>query len=159
MEYLEQRVLLAAAYSAENPEELLQLSRGLTGEDSHRQLQSLFSTMTTQFGPGESANAPGAAPRIISFVDPGLENYRQLMSEVAAGNLSVAGADGLNDVYLLDPSRDGIQQMTERLSGRSGISAIRIFSHGSSGALLLGAGRLDSAGLNLQRDAFGTWRR
>ncbi len=46
------------------------------------------------------------------------------------------------EVYILDAHRDGIEQMAEILSGRIGIDAIHIISHGSAGRLQLGAGEL-----------------
>jgi hypothetical protein len=42
------------------------------------------------------------------------------------------------DVVLLDPDRDGMEQIAATLEGRTGIEAIHILSHGSSGELNLG---------------------
>src|SRR5690242_18962376 len=43
---------------------------------------------------------------------------------------------------MLDPTRDGVEQIAESLTGRSGKDAVHLISHGSSGELQLGAGRL-----------------
>ncbi|MEZ5703348.1 MAG: DUF4347 domain-containing protein [Burkholderiaceae bacterium] len=61
-------------------------------------------------------------------------------------------ADGLQwhpgEVYVLDASRDGVEQMAEILNGRTGIDAIHIISHGSAGELNLGSGTLNSGSLS-----------
>ncbi|MDO3651448.1 DUF4347 domain-containing protein, partial [Nocardia mangyaensis] len=46
------------------------------------------------------------------------------------------------EVVLLDPTRDGVEQIAEVLAGRSGIDAIHIVSHGSQAELQLGTARL-----------------
>ena len=42
-------------------------------------------------------------------------------------------------IFILDPTKDGILQLAERLSQESGLDAIHILSHGSPGSLLLGS--------------------
>jgi serralysin len=43
------------------------------------------------------------------------------------------------EVYLIDGSSGGLDQIAARLQGRTGIDAVHVVSHGSDGALLLGA--------------------
>jgi serralysin len=43
------------------------------------------------------------------------------------------------EVYLIDGSSGGLDQIATRLQGRTGIDAVHVVSHGSDGALLLGA--------------------
>jgi hypothetical protein len=54
------------------------------------------------------------------------------------------------DVVLLDANRDGMEQMAAVMAGRTGIESVHILSHGASGQLSLGNGRLDLAGINGQ---------
>ena len=74
----------------------------------------------------------------IVFVDSRLTDYETLLA-------SLSGAD--HEVILLDPDRDGLAQMLTALDGRSGIEAIHLLGHGSSGALQVGATTLDRANL------------
>ncbi|MDD9908757.1 MAG: BspA family leucine-rich repeat surface protein, partial [Ahrensia sp.] len=48
------------------------------------------------------------------------------------------------EVVLLDPARDGVEQIAEALEGRDGIEAIHILSHGDQGRLFLGNTVLDA---------------
>jgi len=50
-------------------------------------------------------------------------------------------------VFVLDPARDGLAQIAGLLAGTQDIQALNIVSHGSAGALWLGDGVLDGAGL------------
>ncbi len=44
---------------------------------------------------------------------------------------------------VLDSDRDGVQQISEALAGRSGVDAVHILSHGELGAVQLGSTTLD----------------
>ena len=55
------------------------------------------------------------------------------------------------EVYVLDAVQDGLAQMAEILQGRSGVDAIHILSHGSTGSLRLGI--LELSNTNLQNRA------
>ena len=68
----------------------------------------------------------------IVFVDTSVEDYQTL----------IEGVDPGAEVFLLDSTRDGIEQIAEVIKGRSGIDAIHIVSHGDAGKLRLGTGRL-----------------
>ena len=70
--------------------------------------------------------------REIVFVDSSVEDYQTLLNGIQS---SVA-------VYLLDPTRDGVEQIAEVLEGQRGIDAVHVVSHGSAGELRLGTGRL-----------------
>ena len=69
----------------------------------------------------------------VAFVDPTVPNYQEML----------AGMDPNIEVIMLDGGQDGIEQMAEALSGRTGIDAIHLISHGSSGELQLGTGTLN----------------
>ncbi|MDZ4293292.1 MAG: tandem-95 repeat protein, partial [Hydrogenophaga sp.] len=51
------------------------------------------------------------------------------------------------EVYVLDPDRDGVEQIAEILRDREGVDAIHIVSHGADGQLFLGSGTLNTATL------------
>ncbi|TKB63018.1 MAG: DUF4347 domain-containing protein, partial [Nitrospira sp.] len=85
----------------------------------------------------------------VAFVDPTVPNYQELL----------AGMDTNIEVILLDGGQDGVEQMAAALSGRSGIDAIHLISHGSSGELQLGTGTLNAASMSSEyADEFATIR-
>ena len=51
------------------------------------------------------------------------------------------------EVHVLDATRDGLAQINEALAGRTGIDAIHLIGHGSSGSTLLGSTTLSAATL------------
>ena len=87
----------------------------------------------------------------LVFVDSGTPGQRELV-------------EGLQDsderdieVVQLDPARDGVQQITEALAGRSGIDAVHILSHGEPGAVQLGSTTLDFDSLLANAAKIRTW--
>lgn len=95
-------------------------------DNSHDMLQALSGYM-----PAESRTE-------VVFVDPTVPNYRELLS----------GMDPNVEIIMLDGGRDGIEQMAGALSGRTGIDAIHLISHGSSGELQLGTGTLNAESMS-----------
>ncbi len=78
-----------------------------------------------------------STPREIAFIDASLEDVDNL---VAAMGPNV-------EVHILNPARDGVEQMAEVLSSRQDISAIHILAHGRSGTLDLGTAKLTAASI------------
>ena len=76
----------------------------------------------------------------VVFVDPTVPNYQELLS----------GMDPHIEVVMLDGGQDGVQQMASSLEGRTGINAIHIISHGTSGELHLGTGTLSTETMSSQ---------
>ncbi|MCG6953390.1 MAG: DUF4347 domain-containing protein, partial [Betaproteobacteria bacterium] len=68
----------------------------------------------------------------LLFIDPKVTDYQQLV-DLAKPNV---------EVVVLDPLRDGLQQITETLEGRTDVTAIHVVSHGMAGKLYLGSGDL-----------------
>ncbi|MEW6160246.1 MAG: DUF4347 domain-containing protein, partial [Verrucomicrobiota bacterium] len=73
-----------------------------------------------------------------------------LLDQISATNNS--------QIVVLDSSRDGIEQITEALSGENSVSAIHILSHGVSGNLLLGNTRLNSESLGRYAAQLSAWQ-
>ena len=69
----------------------------------------------------------------IVFIDASVEDYQTLL----------LGIDPNAEVVLLDPTRDGIEQIAEILGDRSNLDAIHIISHGNQGELYLGTSVLN----------------
>lgn len=83
----------------------------------------------------------------IVFIDPSVSDHHSLMAGVAPGA----------EVFVLDSTRDGVEQITEVLAGRSGVSSVHIVSHGGPGSLQLGKGRLSLDTLNHHAPQLQTW--
>ncbi|MBE2258314.1 MAG: DUF4347 domain-containing protein, partial [Rhodobacteraceae bacterium] len=99
-----------------------------------------------------------AASHVIVFVDGGLRDYQTLVAAIAAGEEgSVALGSPNTEVFVIDPAHNGLQQITDALYGKTGISAIHIFSHGLDGTLEFGADRIDAAGLDAHSAQLATW--
>ncbi|MDY6803612.1 MAG: DUF4347 domain-containing protein, partial [Cyanobacteriota bacterium] len=73
----------------------------------------------------------------LVFIDTNISNYQQL----------IEGIHPEAEVVLIDASKDGIETITKVLARRQNLNNIQILSHGSQGALLMGATRLDSSNL------------
>ena len=74
------------------------------------------------------------------------------------GGKDGGAAGAKTEVIVLDASKNEIQQITDTLSGRTNVSAIHIFSHGSEGNLELGATSIDATALDAYADQFSQWR-
>ncbi len=104
-------------------------------------------------------SAPEPAPDGSSAHDPGLPvpmaDAASARQEIVFIDASVQDAGallaGLNnpgaEVVLIDSGRDGVAQMAEALAGRSGIDAIHILSHGSTGSVNLGSTTLSAGSI------------
>lgn len=69
-----------------------------------------------------------SAQNEIVFIDSGVTDWQVL----------AAGINPNAEFVLLDPARNALDQMLESLKGRSGLDAIHIVSHGTSGGIVLG---------------------
>ncbi len=84
-------------------------------------------------------------PVEIVFVDADLPDIGQLTS-----------GSGV-EIVLLDPSRDGIAQVSEALAGRQGVTALHFVGHGDAGSFTLGGTRIDSASLSQAASEVAGW--
>ncbi len=75
---------------------------------------------------------PSSLSQNIVFIDPTVEDYQSLMDGVVART----------EVILLNPSQDGVEQITEHLINCSTLDNVHIVSHGSPGCLYLGNSQL-----------------
>jgi VCBS repeat-containing protein len=64
----------------------------------------------------------------VVFIDAHVDDYQMLATGVLPGI----------EVVLLDPQRDGMQQISEVLAMGAGINSVHIVSHGSAGSIQLG---------------------
>ncbi|NJL89086.1 MAG: DUF4347 domain-containing protein [Coleofasciculaceae cyanobacterium SM2_1_6] len=95
-----------------------------------------------------ASNQDGFNPSNIVFIDPRVDNFNSLVSGLKANVEKV----------ILDPTQDGIEQITTFLKGRTGaIDSVQILSHGSSGNLQLGSTQLNSENLEAYQASLKEW--
>ncbi|MBI5041269.1 MAG: cadherin domain-containing protein, partial [Gammaproteobacteria bacterium] len=128
MEELEPRLLLSADASF-----LLGAALWTTPE------APAFPDMTGPDMTGGSPSLPEASPELL-FVDTTTPDYAQLIDDVLKQN-----SERPFQVILLDPARDGVEQIGETLAARHAVPAIHIIGHGTEGRFLLGNGELSAA--------------
>src|SRR4028118_92221 len=85
----------------------------------------------------------------LVFLDSNVEDYQSLISGVSPNA----------EVIILDETLDGIEQITERLAIEQNIEAIHIISHGSPGAVQLGANTLNSSNIESYSPRLQQWRK
>ena len=84
---------------------------------------------------GVSTTASQTATRELVFLDTSVEDYQTLLNDLWAAD--DPGRD--IEVILLSNSRDGIDQISETLAGRSDIDSVHFVTHGTDRAVKLGA--------------------
>jgi Domain of unknown function (DUF4347)/Bacterial Ig domain len=92
-----------------------------------------------------TAIAP-STPKSLLFIDAGVADSDQLMANAAAGT----------QVYRLGAG-EGLDRITQILSGLRDVASVQIVSHGRSGGLQLGASWLDLQGLPGAIGQLKTW--
>ncbi len=89
----------------------------------------------------------GAASEIL-FIDAGVPDADVLL----------AGLGPQVEIVRLEAGRSGVEQISEALAGCSGITALHVLGHGSSGEITLGTDSLTAAGLDLRAAGVAGWR-
>jgi VCBS repeat-containing protein len=80
-------------------------------------------------------------------------------AEALADALQQANRDGRAlEVHWLEADQDGVDQISALLQGRHDVSALHLISHGSDGALQLGAITLNGQTLHRYADQLSSWR-
>src|SRR4028118_1430720 len=85
----------------------------------------------------------------LVFIDSNVEDYQSLISGVSPNA----------EVIILDETLGGIEQITERLATTQNIEAIHIISHGSPGAVQLGANTLNNNNIESFGPQLQQWRK
>jgi Domain of unknown function (DUF4347)/Concanavalin A-like lectin/glucanases superfamily/Pectate lyase superfamily protein len=83
----------------------------------------------------------------IIFVEADVKNYESL----------VQGASSEAEIFVLDPTRDGVEQISAVLDDRSQVSSLHIVSHGTVGNLHLGTADLNLNSLSQYKDKLTGW--
>ncbi|MCD4675651.1 MAG: DUF4347 domain-containing protein, partial [Desulfobacula sp.] len=110
-----------------------------TGQDDAQSMLNLFE----DFVPPAAASSS----KEVIIIDSGVQNYQQLIQGVSADTR----------VIILDPSKDGLQQISSFLSKYQDLDAIHIVSHGNSESLHLGNAFLNLQALHENESQIQSW--
>ena len=88
------------------------------------------------------------------FVDTRVDGYEQFLEDF----ISQTSGERRIEVRLLDTERDGIEQISQALAGYSDLDAVHFLSHGTDGAVQLGATWLDRNSLQAMAGSIAQWR-
>ncbi|MCQ4319486.1 DUF4347 domain-containing protein [Stutzerimonas stutzeri] len=116
-----------------------------TTADAAKDSTSSNETANAQ-GQGATADTggqQGSQRHEVVFVDGQVTNTAQLLDGLSANA----------EVVILDPTKDGLQQMADYLKGREGLDAIHLLSHGADGTVQMGNVWLASSNLSEHREA------
>nr|MDJ0928761.1 DUF4347 domain-containing protein [Gammaproteobacteria bacterium] len=98
------------------------------------------------------ADAADHQSRELIIVDATTPDYESLVADLTGQ----AEEDRIFEVAVLDPTENGVDQITNLLSTYTGLDAVHIISHGDAGGISLGNGVLDyDALVNNARDIEG----
>jgi glucose/arabinose dehydrogenase len=92
-------------------------------------------------------NIHTTTPQTIAFIDAGVYDAQ-----------SVAAGLQADIKVILDPNKDGIDQITQTLSQYRSLEAVTIISHGNSGELSLGSSLLNQGSLERYADELLQWQ-
>jgi large repetitive protein len=84
--------------------------------------------------PAIEAARGSAVSAEIAFVDTSVADWQSLVANIRPGV----------EVVLLDPAKDGLDQIRDAVQGRANLDAIHIISHGSTGTLILGSSQYNA---------------
>lgn len=85
--------------------------------------------------------------RSLVLIDPSVQDYKYLINGVYPGY----------QVHVLNPVKDGVEQITQVLSAQQDLESLHIVSHGKPGELLLGKTRLNLETIGQYASAIQTW--
>ncbi|MBN2427225.1 MAG: DUF4347 domain-containing protein, partial [Deltaproteobacteria bacterium] len=101
----------------------------------------------------ETADQAASESRLeLVFVNENVPDYDLLISGLEGGD-----ANRIIELVILDPGRDGIEQVSEILAQRSDLAAVHFISHGADGQINLGNTFLNHNTLQLNSEAVAGW--
>lgn len=138
---LEERVLLSAspmviaAEMVESPPASMMAEEASVLTSEAAPSSESESTKPQQPDSGLSVSPSQSVSRELVFLDTSVQDYQQLLDDLLAND----DPSREIEVVLLSSSRDGIDQISESLTGRTELDAVHIVSHGTDAAVKLGS--------------------
>ncbi|MGB3187810.1 MAG: DUF4347 domain-containing protein, partial [Limnoraphis sp.] len=87
------------------------------------------------------------APSSVIFVDSNIADYQSLVNSV----------EPETKIVVLDPNRNGVEQITEVLANYDNLDSVQILSHGDSAVLQLGNSSLDNGNIESYANQLQQW--
>ncbi len=87
------------------------------------------------------------AAHVLLVIDPRISNYQEILAGVTPGA----------QILVLDPTRDGIDQISAWLADHSGIKSMQILSHGTPGQITIGGTVLTSEEISARSADLAGW--
>jgi len=112
----------------------------LSNENPNQQNEILFDILT----------APASEPEIersVLIIDSRVENIKGLLADLAPNT----------DVFVLDASHDGIQQIDTILADYNNLSSLQILSHANDASVVLGSSILDNTNIDRYGQSLSSW--
>ncbi|NES94124.1 MAG: DUF4347 domain-containing protein [Desertifilum sp. SIO1I2] len=128
--------------------ELIALSSSFTPRAFPHSPEPLLQEFPYGLNPTPPHSAAASFPSIL-IIDPSVQNYQMLLTGVLPGT----------ETLVLDPHRDGIDQITQTLADREAIASLHILSHGEPGKLQLGNTHLSLDNLGTYTEQLQQWGR
>ncbi|HNL77273.1 MAG TPA: DUF4347 domain-containing protein, partial [Accumulibacter sp.] len=120
--------------------------------DSGSEVRVLETTAPPSAAPASTVQSQTEKRHEVVIVDGGIADWPELIADLPS-----TGNDRTLDIALLDPSRDGLQQITEILSQFNDLAAVHLVSHGASGEIVLGNRLIDRQTLEENSDLLQRW--
>lgn len=115
-------------------------------------VDNLFQSLDSNFDELNSESRDVDTKQIV-FLDSGVEGWQHL-----AADLANDPTQRDVEVFVLESSRDGVEQISEILATRRGVNAIHIVSHGNSEQLVLGQAVLTNDNVIAYAGEMMDWR-
>ncbi|GGU56886.1 hypothetical protein GCM10009504_12330 [Pseudomonas laurentiana] len=116
------------------PRIMFDASVGVVAQDAAAQ--------TTVDAAKDSTSSNEASPAQAAAADTGQSGQRHEVvfvdSQVSNAGKLLEGLPANTEIVVLDPNKDGLQQMADYLKGREGLDAIHLLSHGADGTVQMG---------------------
>ena len=131
--------------SRKQPQRLTRRRRG-TGKTEFLETRTLLTA-----DPGVSLLSPIETPNVLDTGDSdlaGVSEYVFIDAGVSDPDILAEGFDRVGtQVIMLQPDRDGWQQIADHLQGTSELDAIHVVSHGNTGQIFLGSSVYSTANI------------
>ena len=118
------------------------------------ELQSVdeSSTLTEQSSEADTPSDTQSQARDLVVVDSSVENYQQIIDSIKDGSAEEV------DIFLIDETKDGIEQLSTILAQYSDLNSLHLVTHGDDGKIQLGATLIDQQTLNGYAGEIAGWQ-
>ncbi|TWU36173.1 Cadherin domain protein [Novipirellula artificiosorum] len=143
---LEPRILFSAA-----PIDVVAATNADDSAVMVAELQPVATQDPSAAAPESAAQATIHQASELVIVDSAISDLQKLLDDFRDSDRDL-------DVFVLDQQRDGIDQITEILESRTGISSLHLVSHAEDGAIKLGSTWISASNLDGYAGQIASWQ-